>query len=386
MARFGDGLAVGPDLIGAAETAVRQATAALPGPPDLLFVFITAADPDAAAAAARRAMEVSGAATVLGCTAGGVIGDGRGVEETEAVSAWAGMLPDVRLDAFRLEVLKADDRLVVVGMPEGRDDDVVGVLLADPFTFPVDAFVERSGDALPGLALVGGLAGGGTRGETRLFLNGEVFDAGAVGVVLGGSLIAATVVSQGARPIGPDMVVTKSDDNLLYELAGTPALDKLEEVVEQLPEPERDLAAQGLLIGIAMDEYADRHERGDFLVRGVVGADSDTGAIAIGDVVEVGRTVRFQVRDAAAAEYDLTQLLDRFELAPFEGALLFSCNGRGQAMFDDSGHDVRLLHRSSAGAGIAGFFAAGEIGPVGGRNHVHGFTASILAFGPAGSQ
>ncbi|QXJ26809.1 FIST C-terminal domain-containing protein [Actinomadura graeca] len=381
MARFGDGLALGPDLTSAAGSAVEQALAPLSAAPDLVCVFVRGDDPDEVAAAARHAAAAAAPALVLGCSASGVIGAGRGVEETGAVSAWAAVLPGARLEPYRLETLKAEDRLIVVGMPEGRPDDVVAVLLADPFSFPVDAFVERSDDALPGLPLVGGLAGGEERGETRLFVGGDVYDDGAVGVVIGGDVAAATVVSQGARPIGPDMVVTRADENVLYELAGVPALEKLEQIVVGLPEEDQELAGQGLLIGVAMDEYADEHEHGDFLVRGVVGADTDSGAIAIGDVVEVGRTVRFQVRDAGAAEEDLAALLERFDLAPVEGALLFSCNGRGQAMFPDSDHDAKVLDRAFGPAGIGGFFASGEIGPVAGRNHVHGFTASILAFG-----
>ncbi|MFB4296050.1 FIST N-terminal domain-containing protein [Actinomadura sp. NTSP31] len=383
MARFGDGLALGPDLSSAAVSAVEQALAPLSAPPDLVCVFISGDDPEEIAAAARRAALSAAPALMIGCSASGVIGGGRGVEDAGAVSAWAAVLPGARLEAFRLETLKAEDKLIVVGMPEGQDDDVVGLLLADPYSFPVDAFVERSDDALPGLALVGGLAEAGEHGDARLFVDGDVHEDGAVGVVIGGAVSAATVVSQGARPIGPDMVVTKADENVLYELAGVPALEKLEQIVLDLPEEEQELAGSGLLIGVAMDEYADEHERGDFLVRGVVGADTDSGAIAIGDVVDVGRTVRFQVRDAGAAEEELSALLDRFDLAPVEGALLISCNGRGQAMFPDSDHDAKVLDRAFGPAGVGGFFAAGEIGPVAGRNHVHGFTASILAFGRA---
>ncbi|RAY14354.1 histidine kinase [Actinomadura craniellae] len=389
MSRFGDGLALGPDLPGAVESAVGQATAPLRAAPDLLCVFIASDDPAAVERAAYHALRIADARVIIGCSASGVIGGDRGEEEHSAVSAWAAVLPEARLDPFRLETLKTDDRLVVVGMPEGYADDVAGVLLADPFTFPVDAFVERSGEALSGLPLVGGLAGGEQRGEPRLFVGGtewdgpaEVLDAGAVGVVLGGPVVAATLVSQGARPIGPNMAVTRASDNVVYELAGTPALDKLEEIVLTLPDDERELAARGLLIGVAMDEYAEEHEQGDFLVRGVVGADADSGAIAIGDVVEIGRTVRFQVRDAEAADEDLGRLLERFDLS-VEGALLFSCNGRGQAMFGGSDHDVRMLRDGLGVEGVGGFFASGEIGPVGGRNHVHGFTAAILAFGPA---
>jgi small ligand-binding sensory domain FIST len=384
VARFGDGVATGPDLLGAAETAVKQAVAPLDGRPDLACVFVCGDDPDLVTEAAHRAMRAADARTVLGCTASGVIGGSRGVEETNAVSAWTGVLPDARLEPFRLETMRTEERLVVLGMPEARDDDVVGMLLADPYSFPVDAFVERSGDVLPGLPLVGGLAGGGGGpGSVRLFIDDEVIDSGAVGVVIGGPIVAATLVSQGARPIGPTMVVTKAEDNILYELAGMPALTKLEQIVAELTAEEQAMAAGGLLIGVAMDEYAEEHEQGDFLVRGVVGADTEESAIAIGDVVEVGRTVRFQVRDASAAEDDLTGLLGRFDMPSVEGALLFSCNARGRAMFPTSDHDIEVVRRALTAGGVGGFFAAGEIGPVGGRNHVHGFTASILAFGPA---
>jgi small ligand-binding sensory domain FIST len=393
LARFGDGLAVGPDLVAAASSAVRQAQASLDGPPDLVCVFACSQSAEAVEAAAHCAMEVAGTPNVIGCGAPGVIGGNHGVEDSSAVSAWAARLPGARIEPFRLETLKfpgedpeAARRLAVVGMPQTRDDDVVAILLADPYTFPVDAFVERSGEVLPGLPLVGGLATGHSgRGSARLFADGAVVDSGAVGVLLGGSLMTTTIVSQGARPVGPPMAVTRAEDNVLYELAGAPALTKLEEIVSELPDKERELIQGGLLIGVAMDEYAEQHERGDFLVRSVVGADPAAGALATGDVIDVGRTVRFQVRDAGAAEEDLALMLGDLQMSPVEGALLFSCTGRGRAMFPNSDHDVRVLRSRLGAPGIGGFFAAGEIGPVGGRNHVHGFTASILAFGPDGN-
>jgi small ligand-binding sensory domain FIST len=192
-----------------------------------------------------------------------------------------------------------------------------------------------------------------------------------------------TVVSQGCRPIGPTMVVTAAEENLLLELAGQPALARLEEIVSGLDEEDRDLVASGLQIGIAMDEYAERHERGDFLIRGVLGIDPGREAVAIGDVVEIGRTVRFQVRDAATADEDLYELLSAYleQGGRVDGALLFSCNGRGSTMFGTADHDAAALRDTLGPIGVAGFFAAGEVGPVAGHNHVHGFTASMLVFG-----
>jgi small ligand-binding sensory domain FIST len=231
---------------------------------------------------------------------------------------------------------------------------------------------------MPGFPLVGGLGGApGGPGANRLFLDGEVHERGGVGVLLGGDVGVRTVVSQGCRPIGPAMVVTRAERNVLLELAGSPAYRRLAEIVTALPPAEQELAGRGLHVGIAINEYADDHGRGDFLIRGVTGVDEATGAVAIGDLVEVGQTIRFQVRDATGAGEDLTELLGS---EPAAGALLFSCNGRGTTMFPSADHDPSTLRTVLGDAGVAGFFAAGEIGPVGGRNHLHGFTASVLTF------
>ncbi|MGH4026436.1 MAG: FIST signal transduction protein [Pseudonocardiaceae bacterium] len=383
--RFGDGLAVGPDLARCAESAVEQAVAQLAGQrPDLLCVFVCGDDPAEVEAAGLRAMRVTDAGTTLGCSAGGVLGAGRGVETERAVSAFAACLPGVRCDPFRLELVHTSMGAAVTGLPVRRPDDAVAVLLADPATFPIAAFVQRSNDDLKGLPLIGGVASGPIDADSaRLFMDGEGVSAGGIGVVLGGSVAVHPVVSQGCRPFGPPMIVTKAEGNVLLELAGTPALAKLEQILTELGPEEQLAVAHGLNIGVVMDEYAPEHERGDFLIRGVVGADHERAAIAIGDFVEVGRTVRFQVRDASAADEDLIELFTRLraETGPIGGALLFSCNGRGKAMFPSADHDVLAVRSGLGVPGVAGFFAAGEIGPVAGRNYVHGFTASILAFG-----
>lgn len=389
--RFADGLAVGSDLVAAAETAVGQAVSRLSGAADLVCFFICGDDPDDVTRAGVRAMALAPGAQVIGCSATGVIGEGQGVELVPSVSAWAATLDGARLTTFALETLTAEDKFVVVGLPERSSDDHVAILLADPYSFPTDAFVERSGEVLGDLPLIGGLANGmHGRGSVRLFADGEVYSEGAIGVLLSGAVHVSTVVSQGCRPIGPTMAVTRSEDNLLLELAGQPALARLEDIVSDLDEDDRDLVASGLQIGVAMNEYAERHERGDFLIRGVLGIDPDREGVAIGDVLEVGRTVRFQVRDAATADEDLYDLLDahREELGRIDGALLFSCNGRGSAMFGTADHDAVALRDTLGPIGVAGFFAAGEVGPVGGQNHVHGFTASVLVFssGTAGNR
>ena len=381
MGRYGDGMGVSSDLVEAAEQAVGAALAPLHGRrPDLAVVFASGADPDALAAAAGRACELTGAVATLGCSAGGVIGGGQSVEDVPAVSVWAGVLPGAKVRSFHLEVLPVASGAAVVGLPERRPAaDEVALLLADPYSFPVEGFVSRTATTLAGLPFVGGVAHGpGGSGSTRLWVDGRIVDRGAVGVVIDGAS-ARPLISQGCRGIGPAMTVTRASGNVIQGLSGLPALDKVRAVLAELPPPDQALATSGLRIGIAADEYAEHH---DFLVRTILAVDHD--GVAVGDLVQVGQTVRLQVHDADAADQDLRAVLTRSAGQPGSGALLFSCNGRGSRLFGPSyggaGHDGDLVREVLAADAVAGFFAGGEIGSVAGRSHLHGFTASVLVF------
>jgi small ligand-binding sensory domain FIST len=387
VALCGDGLAVGTDLVAAAESATRQALEPLGGlRPDLVFVFVCSPEPDEACAALERAAKVSAGRTALGCNAAGVIGRGQGVELTSAVSVWTAVLPGARLRSFHLEVLTGGDSVAVLGLPPAQDSAGAAILLADPHSFPIGAFLDQMSDMLPSVPMSGGLANGlRGAGSTRLLVDDRVHERGAVGVLLGADVHARALVSQGCRAVGPAMTVTAADGNVLLGLAGRPALDKLEEIIGSLPPGDQALVTTGLHVGIAMDEYADDHDHTAFLVRGVVGADTDRSGLVVGQAVSVGQTVRFQVRDADAAAADLAATLARFrDVRPpgesVDGALLFSCSGRGADLFTRADHDVLAVRAGLATTGVAGFFAAGEIGPVVGRTRLHGNTASVLAF------
>jgi small ligand-binding sensory domain FIST len=192
-----------------------------------------------------------------------------------------------------------------------------------------------------------------------------------------------TVVSQGCRPIGRPYVVTKAERNVIFELGGRPALVQLREIFAELPTREQQLVQQALHVGRVVSEYQDRFEQGDFLVRNVVGIDSTSGAIAIGDYIRAGQTVQFHIRDEEAADAELKQLLAKARAAsdaPPAGGLLFTCNGRGTRMFSQPHHDAAAIAQACGPLPLAGFFAQGEIGPIGRQNFVHGFTASLALF------
>jgi small ligand-binding sensory domain FIST len=250
------------------------------------------------------------------------------------------------------------------------------LLICDPFSFPTDLLLEHLNERVPEAIVMGGMASGGlVSGDTRLFLDDRVVDSGAVGARVPGIRIRA-LVSQGCRPIGSAYTVTRAERGIIHELGGRPPLERLQELIATLTPQDRELVGQGLHVGRAIDEYKAELGRGDFLIRGVRGVDPESGAMAVGDTIEVGETIQFHVRDAATADEDLGTLLER-EAEPAAGALLFTCNGRGSRLFSVPDHDASLVSRKLGGLPLAGFNCAGEIGPIGGKNFLHGFTASI---------
>lgn len=390
---FAAALSEHPDAAIATGEVVGQVLESLVGagrPPDLALVFVTPPHVTALPEVAATVAATLQPAALLGCTAVSVVGGGREVERGPAVSLWAGRTGPVA--PFHLTVASTPDGPAFTGWPDPVPDDVSALLLvADPFSFPVDALLERLHRDRPGLPVVGGLASaarapGGNRlvaydqGPRGPLSGMQVFTDGAVGVFLGAGVEVSTVVSQGCRPVGAPFVVTRADGSVVYELAGRPALERLQEVAATLSEDDRRLMSELVQLGRVIDERKADFDRGDFLVRTVVGADPEIGALAVGDVVDVGSTTQFQVRDARSADEDLRQLVGGRSA---ETALLFTCNGRGRHLFGIPDHDAGVVSGSLDGAPLAGMFCAGELGPVGGRSFLHGFTASVVLLRPS---
>jgi small ligand-binding sensory domain FIST len=347
--------------------------------PDLAVVFVSASHAGALEDIASALRSLLAPDVLIGCAAGSVVGGSHEVEGGPAISLWAAGVASVT--PLRLLTEEHDGGAVISGVPSPEllaDDRQVVVVLADPFSFPADDFLtglrQQVGLDLP---VVGGLASAAPGpGGNRLVLGSEVVSDGAVAVVVGG-VDVATVVSQGCRPIGEPMTITRGEGHLIHELAGRPALDRVQELVASLGPRDLALAQSGLHVGRVIDERKLDYGRGDFLIRSVLGADRTTLAVAVGDRIEVGDTVQFQVRDAESADEDLRALM-----APGggEGALLFTCNGRGSQLFGEADHDAGIVSAALAGAPVAGMSCAGEIGPVGATSFLHGFTASVALF------
>ena len=376
---IGSGLSTDPDPELAAQAAAEEARAALGGAScDLAFLFVS---PHHLAGVERIVLAVHALlrpSTLLGCSGMWVVGGAREVEDAPAVSIWAAHLPETTVIPFGLEYAETPDGVTFLGWPDDVPVGATALALADPFTFPASDWLARLSDTHPELELIGGLASGGNApGQHRLIVDTEIRNGGCVGALIAGRVKVRSLVSQGCKPVGQPYAVTASERNVLLGLAGEPPLERIRELYASADAVDREAMQMGLHVGRVVDEYKTEFRRGDFLVRNVLGADERTGAVAVGDLVGVGETIQFHVRDALSADEDLRSMVGGVD--PPAGALLFTCNGRGTRLFGVPDHDAGVVTQAF-GSPLAGFFCNGELGPVGGRNFLHGFTASLALF------
>lgn len=389
--RFAASLSTRGLAAAALDEALHAVAAQLGAAPDLAFLFASAEYGAELQPLAERLVERLAPRSLAGCTGESIVGGDREIENAPALALWAARLPGATIEAAHIAFQQTADGPLLDGWPQPWTTDEGPsslIVLGEPFSFPADYLTERLHGEHPRWTVVGGMASGGQGpGENRLFLGGNCYDAGAVAVRLSGPLRMRTVVSQGCRPIGKPLVVTRAERNIVFELGGRPAYQALTEVYETLSDEEQALLRTGLHLGRVTSEYRESFQRGDFLVRNVIGADPQRGALAIGDFFRAGQTVQFHLRDAASADEDLRELLRGIPPggAP-RGGLLFTCNGRGTRLFEEADHDAAAVRAALGPLPLAGFFAQGEIGPIGGKSFVHGFTASLAVLEPDDPQ
>ncbi|MEE2711248.1 MAG: FIST N-terminal domain-containing protein [Planctomycetota bacterium] len=347
---------------------------------DLAFVFVSHHDLALWDDLGNRLRAAFPGAVTLGCTAEGCIGDGRELERQSSVSLMVAAMPGVQVDPFHLSQEGMEEAEWTQDLPDHQMNPVF-VTLGEPFSIDMRRVVDALEAGYAGRPILGGMASAGQRpGENRLLLDGVVYEDGLAGLALHGALEVTPVVSQGCRPIGSPYVVTQGEANVIRRLRNRPAMDVLQEMAGGLSSEDQALLQHGVFIGRAIDEYKRSFDRGDFLIQAIIDADKESGALAIAGEAKTGTTVQFHVRDAASADEDLRAMLGPFGHKRYAGALLFSCNGRGTRMWDAPGHDVGVLQQEVGALPVAGCFCAGEIGPIGGRNFMHGYTAVLGLF------
>jgi small ligand-binding sensory domain FIST len=375
------GLSTRTKTVDAAREAAAQAVESLEHPPDVSFLFFSHHHAERVEEVVAPVLGAVRPGHLLGCSTDAPISSGQEIEEGPCVAVWSAYLGGKQnIHTFTMGVEDTADGPALVGFPLRPDDASTTIMLADPFTFPTQQFLKGINEDRGDIKIVGGMASGAPEpGGNLLVYDDSVRNFGAVGIVVGQGVHVTSVVSQGCKPIGDPLVVTSASDNQIIELAGAPPLNRLREIVAGLSPSDRGLVQNGLLIGLAIDEYATEGATGDFLVRGFQ-AHPASGVIAVGDRVEVGQTIQFQIRDASTADAELRALLGDQTEPPPKGALIFTCNGRGIGMFGEPHHDAATVESILGDIPATGMFCQGELGPVASSNFLHGFTASIALF------
>ena len=327
-----------------------------------------------------------GPGLLVGCSAGGVIGGGREIEQSPGLSVTAAVLPNVQVNPLHLEANAPHGPETSAALPAlGGVAAPHFLLFPDPMTFDPQPLLQMLDRTYPAGQKIGGLASGGQQpGANALFLGSNVYRAGLVGIVLSGDIEVDTIVAQGCRPIGQPMFVTKCQGNLLAELDGVPAVRVLQELFEGLSSADQELAQHSLFVGIVMSEDQQEYRQGDFLIRNLIGMDAARGVLAVGALLRENSVVQFHLRDAKTSADDLEHLLTgyagRSRTHRPQGALLFSCLGRGMHLYGRPDHDTRVFARHLGKIPLGGFFCNGEIGPVHGSTFLHGYTSAFGLF------
>ena len=359
--------------------------------PDLVVVFVSPNFSEEYDKVSKIIYDRLSPRQMIGCSASGLIGGGQEIETQPAVAITAAILPDVSIKTFHLVTSELPD----LDDPPGKWEEVVGctasenphfILLPDPFSFRIDNFLQGLDFAFPQSAKIGGLASGARKaGMNGLFMNERLFRNGMVGAALHGNVQVDTVIAQGCRPVGKPLRVTKVMKNIIFELDGKVAVEALHDLIGKLTPKEQELVKDSLFIGIAMDEFKMAHKPGDFLIRNIVGIEASSGALVVSELLREEQTVQFHVRDAASSADDLRQLLKQYRDSnkeKIDGALLFSCLGRGEHLYGMPNHDSDCFREYLGPVPLGGFFCNGEIGPVGGTTFLHGYTSSFGIFRP----
>lgn len=342
--------------------------------PDLVILFASSHFaphfPDLLRATRRR----TGARLLTGCSVSGYLANGMEVEHGAGLSLLALWLPNADLRGLRLD---ADSPLPAA-------EDLAGItgwmMFADPARIDTLGLLQRLKRLSPGRPIAGGMAAGPDRGQGGIvFLNDEVYSDGAVAIGIGGPWTMSAHVSQGCFPIGESWTVTEVQRNALLSISNRPAVEVLQRTIETLTPAQREIAPGNVMVGLAVDEYLDQYDHGDFMVRGILGVDQRRRAVVIGGLPRIGQTMQFHLRDPALATADLQAVTRRAESAAGApvAALLCTCEGRGTRVFGEPDHDSRLVQAGLPGVPLAGAFLAGEIGPLGRTVVLHGFTATL---------
>ena len=388
--QWSNALSTRPSLEAAISEVVDQAVGKLSTQANLGIAFISSAFTSEYSRFLPLLAEKLDVPVLIGCSGGGVVGTNvsgtaEEFEDEPALSLTLAYLPEVNIHPFHVVAEELPDLdsspnawMDLIGVPQNSTPQFI--LLSSNIGSGINDLLKGLDFAYPDSVVVGGQASGGMANRIALFCNNKLYAEGSVGVALTGNITLDTIVAQGCRPIGTPHQIGKCDRNIILEIDEQVPLMLLRDLIASLSEEEKVLAQNSLFVGVAMSEFKQDLQQGDFLTRNILGVDPAAGAIAVGDYLRPGQSIQFHLRDAQTSAQDLEFLLNKYQQQQTDksspvGALLFSCLGRGEGLYGKPNFDSQLFQRYVKDIPLGGFFCNGEIGPVGDSTFVHGFTS-----------
>ncbi len=401
MTRAGSGLSSNPDSATAAREAIEEAMAeAKLDAASLVFLFTTPGHlsrwPEVVAAVA----EGTSGARVVGCTGFGVLTAQGEIERTPGISVLAvGDAPPAA--PFLVEGL--GDAPAECGRAIGRaakkelgdalshENPPLVVIMPDSYHLQADALFEGIHEELGEEAIIvgGGAAEDGSAGRTFQFLDGQMQTNAVSGVVFAGAPRRFIGISQAYLPVGEPRLITRAEENVVWEISGERAYDAFAEAAGPEWMENIQFAAMNLFIGIPGDPDKVMLDHGEYIVRPIVGADEERGIIALPTPVNTGQAITFAKRDGSRAREDLRTMLEkgsrRFGATEEADArafgLYFNCAGRGSSLYGEKEVDAMAIREKMRGLPVAGFFTGSEIAPIGKIDHLHQYSGVLVLLG-----
>jgi len=307
----------------------------------------------------------------------GTVGIGICATATEyhQTSAIAIMIGDFPADSFRVLPFynRAADHL-----PGGWDDWLqsspshLAVIHGDPTNGNVPRLLGQLYEELPGGYLVGGLSS--SEGANPQIAD-DLLEGGLSGVVFNDQVAVATALSQGCTPIAGKHTITDCDSNIINYIDQRPALDVFNEDIGEILARDLNRAAGYIFAGLPIENS----DTDDYLVRNLIGIDTEGKRIAIGDMIHPGQKIQFCRRDGKTAQEDMQRMLDdlrkRVNGTP-RGGLYYSCLGRGEALFGGDSAELKMIQETLGDFPLVGFFANGEIF----NQRLYGYTGVLTLF------
>ncbi|MFQ5913867.1 MAG: FIST N-terminal domain-containing protein [Nitrospinota bacterium] len=382
----GSGLSGNSDTLRAASEAADQAMARMGvNRVDWAVVFATVHH----FAAYRKMMEAvaesTGAAKLVGCSGSGVLTEEGEIEGAPGIAVLAVVSPSLQAYPFLERPIESrpDDAALAIAEEVRPHVSARSALVLFPDTYHLNPqpFLSSLEEELGPVQLIGGGASeDGSQGRTYQFYGSRIESNAVVGMLLTGTASVDVRMTQACRPLGPTLVVTGAERNVIYELGGRPAFEVFQDAAGE--ELMRDLrkAVTTVFVGLPMDLDQEEIDRGQYLIRNVVGVDPESGAIAIADEVRTGQILTFALREPVGAREDLMRMASglRKDRPPVAFGMYFNCMARGRGLYGEAGVDSRTLRESLEGAPVAGFFTGSEIASIGGKTRLHQYSGVLL--------